>query len=70
MLSTTELETAILNLPFTERQKLTLTAWASLESSPEFDPEGIEIALKRNEEIESGISTPISYAEFNRLTQK
>ena len=69
-----QLEIAVLDLPSAEREHLALTAWASLESDASFaadsttDPEGIAIALKRNEEIESGLVKPITQVEFRQRT--
>lgn len=34
--------------------------------SPDFDPEGVAIAVHRDQEIESGAVHPISHTEFMR----
>ena len=52
---------------------MALAAWESLESAgaakgSEFNPEGIEIALRRNQEIESGSVQTIGHSEFVRRT--
>ncbi len=63
-----ELEKEALNLPPRERERLALAVWESLEGVSAVDPEGIEIALHRNEEIESGTVQAIDHAEFMRRT--
>ncbi len=74
MSNLTELEKEVLNLPPKEREHLVLAAWESLEkgsaalANSAFDPEGIEIAVRRDEEIESGSVQSISHAEFMRRT--
>lgn len=57
-----------LSLSQSEREHLALTVWASLESEKGFDPDGIELALSRNQEIESGQVQAISHSEFLLLT--
>lgn len=64
-----KLEREALNLPAREREALVLSMWDSLESAPDFDPEGIELALARDAEIESGKAQTISRAEFQRRTR-
>lgn len=74
MNATLELEKQILALPAVERERLATLTWESLFNDPgiagdrEIDPEGIEIAVERNAEIESGKVKPIGHAEFLRLT--
>ncbi|MGH8225652.1 MAG: addiction module protein [Gammaproteobacteria bacterium] len=63
-----ELERKALNLPPQERERLALAVWESLEGISAVDPEGVEIALRRNEEIESGLAQPIDHDEFMRRT--
>ena len=63
-----ELEKEALSLPPQERERLALAVWDSLEGVSAVDPEGIRIALRRNEEIESGNAQAINHAEFLRRT--
>ncbi len=63
-----EIENEILSLTAQEREHVALTAWASLENGPALDPEGIEIALRRDSEIESGKVKTISQTEFLKRT--
>lgn len=63
-----ELEREVLSLPPRERERLVLAMWDSLESASTVDPEGIEVALRRDAEIEAGSVEPISHSEFRRLT--
>jgi putative addiction module component (TIGR02574 family) len=70
-----EIEKELLNLPPAEREKLVIRAWESLEkdraavSDQKIDPEGIELALRRDDDLEQGRETPLSEDEFNRLTK-
>jgi hypothetical protein len=74
MSTITELEKEVLALPPVERERLATAAWESLVSDPSavsdqsIDPEGIDIALQRDAEIESGAIQAISHAEFVRRT--
>lgn len=69
-----ELERLVLSLPAEDREQLALSAWESLESEPAFvssrhiDAEGVELALQRDREIESGQIQPLGYDEFRRRT--
>ena len=69
-----ELEKQILALPAVEREQLATLTWESLAGDPgvagnqNIDPEGIEIASRRNTEIESGTVQTIGHAEFVRHT--
>jgi hypothetical protein len=69
-----ELEKEVLALPAPEREQLATAAWESLVndpnalSNPDIDPEGIDIALQRDSELESGAIQAISHAEFIRRT--
>lgn len=73
-MSITELEKEVLALPPVEREKLAMAAWESLVTDPNalgdprIDTEGIDIALARDAEIESGAIQAISDAEFKRRT--
>ncbi len=70
----TELEKEVLALSPIEREQLATAAWESLVSDPAalsdpgIDPKGIDIALQRDAEIESGAIQAISHAEFMRRT--
>ncbi|MEX0769646.1 MAG: addiction module protein [Balneolaceae bacterium] len=70
----TKLEKKILDLPPAEREQLAVTAWESLEADTAFvtdytfDPEGVDLALKRDNEIESGSVKSMSHAQFQKLT--
>ena len=69
-----KLEQEVLELPPGEREKLALSAWESLgDGSDEaisavLDPEGINLASKRDDELSAGSVTPIGHAEFVRRT--
>ncbi|MDZ7718645.1 MAG: hypothetical protein U5K72_07515 [Balneolaceae bacterium] len=70
----TKFEKGILDLPPKERERVALTAWESLEKDSSyvadrsFDPEGIDLALARDNEIESGRIKSISHSEFRKST--
>lgn len=74
MSTITELEKEVLALPPTEREQLATAAWESLVSDPgalsdpRIDPEGIDIALERNAELDTGVIQSINHAEFVRRT--
>jgi len=74
MSTITELEKEVLALPPTERERLATAAWESLVSYPDalcdprIDPEGVDIAMARDAEIESGAIQAISHAEFMART--
>ena len=74
METATDIQKKLLGLPVAERARLALAAWESLVEDPaaaaddQIDPDGITLALDRDEEIESGTSKPISESEFRRLT--
>ena len=63
-----ELKKKAMNLPPQERERLALAVWESLEGISAIDPEGIEIALRRDKEIESGEVQTIDHDEFVRQT--
>lgn len=69
-----ELEKQILALPAVEREQIATLTWESLVGDPSvagarnIDPEGIEIAAKRDTEIDSGIVQSVGHAEFLRRT--
>jgi hypothetical protein len=72
----TELEKEVLALPPAEREQLATVAWESLITEfgaltdPGMNPEGIDIALQRATELESGAIQAISQEEFMRRTDK
>ncbi len=74
MSTITELEKEVLALPPAEREQLATAAWESLVSDASavsdlsIDPEGIEIAVQRDTELESGAIQSISHAEFIKRT--
>ena len=74
MSTITELEKEVLALPPAEREQLATAAWESLVSDPSalsdpnIDPEGINIAMQRDAELESGTIESIGHAEFIRRT--
>jgi hypothetical protein len=69
-----ELEKEILALSPAERERLATIAWESLFSDPDaagnpaIDPEGIQLAVQRNADVESGKVKPIDHAEFRKRT--
>lgn len=63
-----ELEEEALALPPEERERLVLAMWGSLEGVSTLDPEGIEVALRRDTEIEEESLQTISHSEFRRRT--
>ena len=74
MSSISELEKEVLSLSPLEREQLATAAWESLVGDPRaigdpsIDPEGIELALERDAELDSGAVQPISQDEFRRRT--
>lgn len=64
-----ELEKEALTLAPQERERLALAVWESLEGVCVVDPEGIELALRRGQAIESGAVQAIDHAEFMRRTR-
>ncbi len=65
-----DLEKKVLSLSPSERERIALAAWQSLDSDPpvELDPGGIELASARDAEIETGKVQPVSHEEFLRRT--
>ncbi|MGH2645345.1 MAG: hypothetical protein ACRDE2_15430 [Chitinophagaceae bacterium] len=63
-----KLEKEVMGLPAEEREQLAILVWESLEKVSMHDDGGLEIALQRNKEIESGMITPISHTEFMKKT--
>ncbi len=64
-----ELEKQALSLPPQERERLALAVWESLEGVSAVDPEGIDIAIRRDEAIASGAVQAITHSEFRRRTR-
>ena len=68
-----QLEAEILHLPPNDRERLALFAWESLMednggcSNLAVDQCGIDIAIQRDSELESGQVQPLNREEFNRL---
>jgi hypothetical protein len=71
-----KLQKDLLRLPANEREELALSAWNSLGrgSDPainaQLDPEGIELAMERDRQLDSGSVNPISHTEFLRRTRR
>jgi len=67
-----ELENEIMSLPAAERERLATAAWESLVNDPEaggnreIDPGGIQVALQRDAEIDSGKVQPSIMPNFYR----
>jgi hypothetical protein len=66
------IERKVMSLSPEEREHLALCAWKSLGDGSDpainkyLDPDGIEIAKKRDQELSKGEAKPISHAEFLR----
>ena len=63
-----QLEKEAMSLSPQEREQLALAVWESIEKGAFPDAESIEIALRRDHEIESGAVRAISHEEFMRRT--
>ena len=67
-----KIERQVMSLAPEEREHLALSAWESLGDGSDaainemLDPEGIEIAIKRDKELSSGAVKPISHSELLR----
>ena len=76
MSNLSKLQKDLLRLPANEREELALSAWNSLGrgSDPvinaQLDPEGIELAMERDQQLDSGSVNPISRTEFLRRTRR
>jgi len=76
MSNLSKLQTDLLRLPANEREELALSAWNSLGrgSDPainaQLDPEGIELSLERDQQLDSGSVSPISHTTFLRRTRR
>jgi len=75
MSNLSKLQKDLLRLPANEREELALSAWNSLGrgSDPainaQLDPEGIELAIERDQQLDSSVN-PISLEEFLRRTRR
>lgn len=67
-----ELEKQALSLSRSERERLAVTVWDSLEFDRSdqgvADPEGAAIAVERDREIDSGETEALGQEAFRRLT--
>ena len=76
MSNLSKLQKDLLRLPANEREELALSAWNSLGrgSDPvinaQLDPQGIELAMERDQQLDSGSVHPISHTEFLRRTRR
>ena len=76
MSNLSKLQEDLLRLPANEREELALSAWNSLSrgSDPainaQLDPEGIELAMERDQQLDSGSVNSISHTEFLRRTRR
>ena len=74
MADVTEIERELLGLPPAERERLALRAWESLvdngeaASDPSIDAAGLELANKREAELEQGEVDAVEEEEFRRRT--
>lgn len=59
----------VLGMSPQERELMALVAWESIENETMLDPDGIELALRRDHEIESCQVSSISHQEFLQRTQ-
>ena len=70
MKSVAQIEDDIMALPPGERARLAVVAWESLVgdaafvASRSFDPEGVALAVRRDEQIRDGASRALTLAEF------
>jgi hypothetical protein len=76
MSNLSKLQEDLLRLPANEREELALSAWQSLGrgSDPainaKLDPEGVELAKERDQQLDSGSVNPISQTDFQRRTRR
>ena len=76
MSTLTKLQKDLLKLPANEREQLALSAWSSLGGGSDpainasLDPQGIELAIERDQQLESGSVNAISQSEFLRRTSR
>jgi hypothetical protein len=76
MITFTKLQKDLLKLPANEREQLALTAWSSLGDGSDpaisalLDPQGIELAIERDQQLESGSVSALSQSEFLHRTSR
>lgn len=74
MKSAAEIEIDLMNLPATERARLVMSVWESLEgdsnfaANRDFDPEGIALAVERDAELSAGTAEVLTYEAFIKRT--
>ena len=74
MATTAELEVQLLQMPIADRARLLFKTWESLADDPqaagdpEIDPAGLQMAMDRDAEIDSGEVAPLDDVEFRRRT--
>ena len=74
MSASIEIERDLLDLPVVDRERIILKAWESLANdpaamaNPEIDPEGVDLAVSRDREIDNNSAGAISHEEFRRRT--
>jgi len=74
MKSSAQIESDILSLPPTERARLAMAAWESLESDAAFaasrslDPEGVALAIERDMQLNSGTVDSLTLDQFKDRT--
>jgi len=74
--SLSKMQKDLLLLSAAEREQLALSAWKSLGDgsdltvSQQLDPAGIDLALQRDDELESGEASAITSEEFLRRTRR
>ena len=75
MTNRAQIEKEILELPPTEREQLALRMWESIiadesaTADARLDPAGIDLAISRDQQIESGNVSSISEEEFVNRTR-
>jgi hypothetical protein len=75
MSTLSKLQKDLLRLPADEREQLALSAWSSLNDGADadinavIDPDGIKLAIKRDDQLDSGSVSAISHSEFKRRTR-
>jgi hypothetical protein len=69
-----QIERELMALPPVERVRLVLKTWETLVDDPEavadpdFDPEGLQLAQSREEELDQGTVRALTHREFRRRT--
>lgn len=76
MSNLSKLQKDLLRLSANEREELALSAWNSLGRgsdsviNSQLDPEGVELAKERDQQLDSESVNPISHTEFLRRTRR